>query len=100
MKGMLLFTSPGDDTMGKLRLDPDHLRVETFDTVATSRERQGTVRGNGWTGYESCQYCSDWQTCVYSCPPSCGVKPTCEETMCQETCVVPESCGCPTSVYC
>ena len=32
--------------MGKLRLDMDHLQVESFDTEAASAAARGTVRGN------------------------------------------------------
>ena len=69
--------------MAKLRLDLDHLVIDSFDTSSTDRNK-GTIFGEQCTCYTNC-------TC-----PGC---PTCDQT-CQGTCG--ESCGgsCPPNYSC
>ena len=47
--------------MGKLKLDLDDLRVESFETAIQSEPERGTVVGQGNT--ESCEITDEYNTC-------------------------------------
>jgi hypothetical protein len=94
--------------MRKIRLDVDHLEVESFVT-AGSLGSPGTVRANGvmlgdgvliGDGFEvitnpqpiqtpNCSADTMCDTCRYSCIDSCTPQPTCDSchvTMCRANC--------------
>jgi hypothetical protein len=52
--------------MMKLKLDLDRLVVESFEAEPAQADRKGTVRGHQ-TGHETCQPCTDWDTCGGTC---------------------------------
>ena len=52
--------------MEKLKVDLDHLVVASFETEPPRAGREGTVRGYH-TGVETCQPCTDWDTCGGTC---------------------------------
>lgn len=96
--------------MKKLRLDLDHLAVESFDTSARRATGRGTVRGHtALTGYLTCQgatcvgsclgepSCIGGATCNHACPSgggTCGG--LCTYYNCGPATYEFESCGCPT----
>ncbi|HEX5871680.1 MAG TPA: pinensin family lanthipeptide [Longimicrobium sp.] len=61
--------------MRKLKLDLDHLAVESFETNAADGAQRGTVRGFNPTCENSCL-----DTCYYTCGGSCAG--TCTEPTC------------------
>ena len=67
--------------MRKLTLELDDLRVDTFDTTASSRAR-GTVFGEQCTCWTNCT-CPGCPTCDASCNGTCGG--TCDAS-CNGTC--------------
>jgi hypothetical protein len=74
--------------MDKLRLHLDELSVESFDTIATAKEK-GTVFGEQCTCQTRCTCYSDITcpmagTCAATCDASCNG--TCEPS-CNGTCV-------------
>jgi len=88
--------------MRKIRLDVEHLEVESFVT-AGSLGSPGTVRGNGvliGDGFAvitdpqpiqtpNCSADTMCDTCKYSCIDSCTPQPTCDSchiTMCRANC--------------
>ena len=98
----------------KLRLELDHLRVETFDTLPAAGPARGTVRGNadfmdagavaepgddGSSIYtNSCPYTAQPtcpNTCYASCPGTCY---SCNPTQCGYTCPV-QICDPPPPTY-
>lgn len=71
--------------MPKLKLDLDHLTVDSFDTNADAATQRGTVEAHTAliTLFETCpQSCPD--TCA-TCDPSCATCVSCYGT-CQNTC--------------
>ena len=80
--------------MKKVRLDVERPSVESFDT-AGERGEAGTVRGNMSVFPQEPtepRYCTRWDTCQ-TCGQTC-FDPSCEETICQATCLLPDTCGC------
>ncbi|HET7230083.1 MAG TPA: hypothetical protein VFJ16_08785 [Longimicrobium sp.] len=88
--------------MRKIRLDVEHLEVESFVTAASVRE-PGTVRANGMVGdggdliiitapeplTPNCSADTMCDTCKYSCIDTCTPQPTCDSchvTMCRANC--------------
>jgi hypothetical protein len=71
--------------MQKLKLQLDHLRVESFDTTAV-REEKGTVFGEQCTCYTVCT-CPGCATCDASCNGTCDAScnGTCNAS-CNGTC--------------
>jgi hypothetical protein len=89
--------------MRKIKLDPEQLAVESFDTVAKGKRQSGTVFGEQCTCYTNCS-CPGCPTCDASCNDTCGA--TCDascngtcDASCNGTCAV--SCGatCDGSCY-
>lgn len=82
--------------MKKIVLNPDALRVESFETTDRAVERRGTVHAAGASEDTACE--SGELTCgtcgfTYCLDPSCG--PPCEPTFpysCNGTCI-DETCG-------
>ena len=68
--------------MRKLRLDLEHLSVESFDTVHRAREK-GTVFGEQCTCYTQCT-CPGCPSCDATCPATCVN--TCDDASCAESC--------------
>jgi hypothetical protein len=62
--------------MNKIRLNPDHLHVDSFQTAAADGERRGTVHGH-WSQVGTCD--GRVATCQYggTCGPGCGTIKTC-----------------------
>ena len=62
--------------MNKIRLDPDRLRVESFETASAERTDRGTVHGH-WSQAGTCD--ARAATCQYggTCGPGCGTTKTC-----------------------
>lgn len=92
--------------MRKLKLDPEALRVESFDTHADDLAYAGTVRGHATiapcivypspdpvvkTQAYTCPYTCDDATCVGSCqgtscyPPACNTCESCPGGPCPAT---------------
>lgn len=69
--------------MPKLKLDVHTLRVESFEPIAESRARSGTVHGN-----EATPYCSEEKGCSYDYD-TCGGE-SCAVTACL-TCLCPHT---------
>ena len=67
---------------GKLKLELEHLAVESFDTQA-SAERKGTVFGEQCTCWTNCT-CPGCPTCAASCNGTCGG--TCDASACYGSC--------------
>jgi hypothetical protein len=68
--------------MRKLRLDLDHLTVESFDTAPRAREK-GTVMAEQCTCYTQCT-CPGCPSCDATCPATCVN--TCDDASCAESC--------------
>jgi hypothetical protein len=69
------------DTMKKLKLDLDTMRVESFSTGASGGK--GTVRANSGVSSDcsvypphTCQGNTCWDSCGGSCDALCGYNPT------------------------
>jgi hypothetical protein len=77
-------SSPGAGIppMRKLKLDLDHLTVESFDTAPREKEK-GTVIGEQCTCYTQCT-CPGCPTCDNTCPATCAF--TCDDPSCAESC--------------
>lgn len=84
------------ETMNKLKLELDELAVESFDTLAASSVRRGTVKAFGtWDGCPieetayltcpaTCANCDSYYTCT---APSCVTCLTyCQQLSCVEHC--------------
>ena len=92
-----------ETTMHKLKLELDHLSVESFDTNAPEGARRGTVEAHRPTLVGTCDSCfetnctcapscvscvSCFNTCGNTCGPSCyGTCETCQTNCQQESCV-------------
>jgi hypothetical protein len=87
--------------MNKLKLSVEELAIESFDTTAPPRKREGTVFGEQGTctcatqcTCPGCPTC--YNTCLYTCDDAtCPACPTCADT-CANTCddfSCAESCG-------
>lgn len=79
--------------MRKLKLDLDHLAVESFDTNPPEGAQRGTVLGLAPTRFDTCLCTGGGATCGLSCDPGCdnSVGGTCDVS-CNGTCV--GSCNC------
>lgn len=53
--------------MKKLKLDPDALRVDTFQATGGDDEKQGTVHGHATL------LCTRYASCYGSCPGTCNL---------------------------
>jgi hypothetical protein len=69
--------------MKKLRLTLDDLRINTFETLPAKREK-GTVFAEQYGTY------GDYQTCGYSCAPTCYG--SCPPYTCDFSCPVENTC--------
>ena len=60
--------------MEKMRLTLDELEVQSFATTSGTGRQRGTVRGHDSpTDQVECPTADiNWNTCVESCPDSCG----------------------------
>ena len=84
--------------MRKLRLDLEHLSVESFDTTR-AKPGSGTVYGEQCTCYTACT-CPGCPTCDASCNGTCGdtcaasCGGTCAGATCAERCATgePDTC--------
>jgi hypothetical protein len=67
--------------MHKIRLDPERLRVESFETVLAERTERGTVHGH-WSQMGTCD--ARVATCQYggSCGPGCPTRINCTQLDC------------------
>jgi hypothetical protein len=66
----------------KLKLDLEHLTVDSFDT-SVSEKPKGTVFGEQCTCYTQCT-CPGCPTCDATCPATCVN--TCDDVSCNGTC--------------
>jgi hypothetical protein len=76
--------------MGKIRLEVDALRVESFDTAAVDAKQRGTVRAH--TGWEPCYTTAPCFSADAVDPCNTGDDATCGQITCQRSCSPYELC--------
>jgi hypothetical protein len=72
----------GERNVKKLRLCPEDLAVDGFETTPAAEKSRGTVRGEQGTWYTYCTCVGP--TCPFTCLNTCPQ--TCDDYSCAESC--------------